>query len=108
MVVNNIEEFYTLVKNKDFRISQSIVQSILDNIKTDKKIINVLSITCTEDDEVYEITVEKKHFIQTLEENLHFYIREELYEECQDIINAIDSLKNPQPDKVKRGRPKKS
>jgi hypothetical protein len=45
---------------------------------------------------------------QTLEENLHFYIREELYEECQDIINAIDSLKNPQPDKVKRGRPKKS
>ena len=59
-----------------------------------------------EEGEIYDITVERKHFAETLEENLPYYIREEQYEDCQRIVKTIDKLKNPQP--VKRGRPKKN
>ena len=54
----------------------------------------MLSVTCLEEEEVYDITIERKHFAETLEENLPYYIREEQYEECQKIVNIINELKN--------------
>jgi len=105
ITVNNTDEFQELVDNKDFRIAKAIVDGILDNIDSKKKHIHVLSVTCLEEGEIYDITVERKHFAETLEENLPYYIREEQYEDCQRIVKTIDKLKNPQP--VKRGRPKK-
>ena len=106
ITVNNTEEFQELVDNKDFRIAKAVVDGILNNINSKKKHIHVLSITCLEEGEIYDITVERKHFIDTLEENLPYYIREEQYEDCQRIVNTINELKNPT---VKsKGRPKKS
>ena len=107
ITVSNTEEFQELVDSKDFRIAKAIVEGILDNIKTTKKHIHVLTVTCLEDGEIYDITIERKYFAETLEENLPYYIREEKYEDCQLIVNAINVLKTPQP-KAKRGRPKKS
>ena len=106
ITVNNSDEFQELVDQKDFRISKAIVDGILDNINSKKKHIHVLSITCLEEGEIYDITVERKHFAETLEENLPYYIREEQYEDCQRIVNTINDLKNPivKP----KGRPKKS
>ena len=106
ITVNNSDEFQELVDQKDFRISKAIVDGILDNINSKKKHIHVLSVTCLEEGEIYDITVERKHFAETLEENLPYYIREEQYEDCQRIVKTINDLKNPQP--VKRGRPKKN
>ncbi len=56
--------------------------------------------------EIYDITVERKHFAETLEENLPYYIREEQYEDCSRIVKTISELKNPVV--KQRGRPKKS
>ena len=106
ITVSNTDEFQELVDNKDFRIAKAIVDGILDNIDSKKKHIHVLSVTCLEEGEIYDITVERKHFAETLEENLPYYIREEQYEDCQRIVKTIDKLKNPQP--IKRGRPKKN
>jgi hypothetical protein len=106
ITVSNTEEFQELVDNKDFRIAKAIVEGILDNVKSKKKYIHVLSINCLEEGEIYDITVERKHFIETLEENLPYYIREEQYEGCQRIVNTINELKNPVV--KQRGRPKKS
>ena len=106
ITVNNSDEFQELVDNKDIRISKAIVNGILDNVNTKKKHVHVLSVTCLEEGEIYDITVERKHFAETLEENLPYYIREEQYEDCQRIVKTINELKNPQP--VKRGRPKKN
>ena len=106
ITVNNSDEFQELVDNKDFRIAKAIVDGILNNMDSKKKYVHVLSINCLEEGEIYDITVERKHFIETLEENLPYYIREEQYEDCQRIINAVSKLKNPPV--VKRGRPKKS
>jgi hypothetical protein len=106
ITVSNTEEFQELVDNKDFRIAKAIVDGILDNIDTKKKYVHVLTITCLEEGEIYDITVERKHFAETLEENLPYYIREEQYEDCQRIVNSINKLKTPVV--KQRGRPKKN
>jgi hypothetical protein len=93
ITVNNTEEFQELVDNRDFRIAQAIVEGILDNITTKKKYIHVLSVTCLEEGEIFDITVERKYFASTLEENLPYYVKEELYEECSKITQAIEVLK---------------
>jgi UDP-N-acetylglucosamine transferase subunit ALG13 len=105
ITVNNSDEFQELVDNKDIRIAKAIVEGILKNITTKKKHVHVLSVTCLEEGEVYDITVERQHFASTLEENLPYYIREEYYEECTKIVNIINELKNPVV--KQRGRPKK-
>jgi protein-arginine kinase activator protein McsA len=93
ITVNNTDEFQELVDNKDFRIAQAIVEGILDNVSSKKKHVHVLSITCLEEGEIYDITVERKHFVETLAENLPYYVKEELYEKCAEITKAIESLK---------------
>ena len=61
-----------------------------------KRNIHLLSIVCIDEGAVYDITVEKKHFATTLEENLVHYVREEKYEECQKIADMISELKGKQ------------
>jgi protein-arginine kinase activator protein McsA len=94
MNVNNIEEFQIMIDNKDFRISESITKTILDNVNTKKKHIHIISINVLENNTVLDLTLEKKFFIETLEENLKFFIERERYEDCQNIVNAINQLKN--------------
>jgi len=92
--VNNIEEFQDMIDNKDFKISESIIKTILNNVNTKKKHIHIISINVLENNTVLDLTLEKKFFIETLEENLKFFIERERYEDCQNIVNAINQLKN--------------
>jgi len=92
--VDSTDEFQELINNKDFRISKHIVEGILANLNTKKKHVHVLSVVCEEEDEIFDITVERKHFAETLDENLKYYVENEEYEGCQKIIEAIKSLKN--------------
>jgi protein-arginine kinase activator protein McsA len=94
LVVNNSDELQDMINNKDFRIAKSIIDSILNNINTKKQHIHVLSFNILEEGSVFDITLERKYFIETLEENLKFFIEKEKYEDCQKIVEAITSLKN--------------
>lgn len=94
ITVNNNEEFQILINNKDFRISKAIVEGILKNINTKKKNIKVLVIKCIEEQEIIDITLDRKDFLNTLEKNIVHYIAEEKYEECQIIASAINNLKS--------------
>ena len=94
ITIQNSDEFQEMVEGKDFRISEAVVNGILINLSTKKRHIHVLSIICLEDDAIYDITIERKHFLETLEENLPYYIKEEKYEECQVIADTINKLKN--------------
>jgi len=91
-VVNNNQEFQDMIDNKDFRISKAIVGSILSNLDSKKKNIHILSVTSLEEDSTFDITLEKKHFVQTLEENLKYFVEKEMYEDCQKIQSAINKL----------------
>ena len=93
ITVDSTLEFQELIDSKDFRIAKAIVEGILDNINTKKKHVHVLSVICEDEDEIFDITVERKHFVETLDENLKYYVENEEYEGCQKIIEAIKLLK---------------
>jgi len=93
ITVNNSDEFQEMVDNKDFRIAKAIVESILENINTKKKNVHILSVACVEDQAIYDLTLDRKFFVDTLEENLKYFIEQERYEECQKIVEAINKLK---------------
>jgi len=94
--VNSVEEFQELVNKKHFSISQAIVGSILNNLKTRKKNVHILSVKCLEENTVFDITLERDNFSETLKENLKYFEDREMYEECARIQKAIEIL-----DKVK-------
>jgi len=96
ITVNSSEEFEEMVKNKDFRIAKAIVESILENINTKKRNVHILSVSCLEDQASYDLTLDRKFFVDTLEENLKYFIEQERYEECQRIVEAINGLKEKQ------------
>lgn len=90
--VNTKQEFQELLNKKHFSISEAIVSSILNNLKTRKKVVPLLSINCVEENEIFDLEVEKTHFVDTLKDNLEYFERKEMYEECEKITNAIKLL----------------
>lgn len=90
--VNTLDDFQELVDKNHFSISQAIVNSILSNLKTRKKNIHILSIKCVQENKIFDITLEKSYFSNTLKENLKYFEEREMYEECAKIHKAIETL----------------
>lgn len=97
------EEFERLVSDKDIRISNALVDTVLKNLKGRKRHIHALSIMVEQDQMVYDITIDRKEFVSTLENSLPIYEEVEEFEKCAEIFKAIKFIKT----KPKRGRPKK-
>ncbi len=91
--LNNSDEFQDMIDRKDFTIAKAVVETILANLNTRKKHLHVLSVNCLEDGATYDITLERRYFEETLQENLKYYVEKELYEECTKIVEAINKLK---------------
>ena len=96
ITLNNSDEFQQMVDRKDFTITEAIVNSILNNLSTHKNNVHVLSVNCLEDASTYDITLDRKYFIETLQENLQHFVERELYEKCSEIVNAIKQLEEKQ------------
>lgn len=92
ITLKNSDEFQEMIDRKDFIIAKAIVEAILNNITTRKKHVHVLSINCVDDNATYDITLERRFFVETLQENLKYYVEKELYEECSQIVTAINQL----------------
>ena len=90
--VATLAEFEMMVAAKDFSIAQCIVETVLSNLNTKKKRLHVFSVECIDQGATLDITMETKYFVQTLQENLKHYIREERYEDCIEIEKAIKTL----------------
>lgn len=80
--------------DKDINIAKAIVDAILTNLETKKRHIHVFEIEVEEEESVYDLTIDRNNFIDALEKNLTHYEKEELYEECAKIVDAIKFLKN--------------
>jgi predicted house-cleaning noncanonical NTP pyrophosphatase (MazG superfamily) len=93
ITVNSQDEFQEMIDRKDFRIAKAIVDSILENMDNKKRNVHILTVACVEDSAIYDLTLDRKFFSDTLEENLRYFIEQERYEECQKIVEAIDKLK---------------
>jgi hypothetical protein len=90
------DEFEELVAQRDLRISKALVETILKNLKGRKRHLHALSVLIEQDQTIYDITIDRQEFVHTLEQNLPIYEKHELYEGCQEIVNAIKFLKEKQ------------
>jgi hypothetical protein len=90
------DEFEELVAQRDLRISKALVETILKNLKGRKRHLHALSVLIEQDQTIYDITIDRQEFVHTLEQNLPVYEKYELYEGCQEIVNAIKFLKEKQ------------
>jgi protein-arginine kinase activator protein McsA len=92
--VKRYDDFLTMASYKDINIAKAIVDAILTNLETKKRHIHVFEIEVEEEESVYDLTIDRNNFIDALEKNLTHYEKEELYEECAKIVDAIKFLKN--------------
>jgi protein-arginine kinase activator protein McsA len=104
--LNNSEEFQEMVERKDFSIAKAVVETLLNNLNTRKQHIHVITVICLEENAEYSITLERKHFADTLQENLKYYVENEQYEDCTKIVDAINYLKEKQNTPKKNGKNK--
>ena len=91
--VFNSNEFEDLVTQRDLRISKALVETILKNLKGRKRHLHALTVLIEQEQTIYDITIDRKEFIPTLEQNLPIYEKNELYECCAEIVKAIEFLK---------------
>ncbi len=94
VTVKNGKELISLMEKGDYKISESLVENILINLKTNKKRIHVISVFCEEDNEIYDLTLERNNFLDTLEKNLKIFECHEDYKGCAKILEAISQLKS--------------
>lgn len=92
ITVFDSDEFERLIHNKDIRISQALVSTILNNLTGKKRHIPVLSILVENEQTIYDITVDRNEFLYLLKENLPIHEKNELYEVCAQIVKAIEKL----------------
>ena len=98
--VQNAEEFEKLIKPRDFRVYEALVSTILKNLKSKKRHHHALSVISTDEDAIYDITIDKQDFHHTLEESLIAYEEEEKYEKCAEIKKAMDFLDKKKAEKA--------
>jgi protein-arginine kinase activator protein McsA len=87
------DEFEQLVANRDLRISKALVETILKNLNGRKRHVHALSVLVEQEQTIYDITVDRKEFVVTLEQNLSILEKNEEYETCAEVVKAIKFLK---------------
>lgn len=71
--VGSYDEWLKMALNQKFTISQTIVESILDNIDTKRKKLPIFEVEVESKGDIYTLSIETDQFVSTLETNLmHF------------------------------------
>jgi hypothetical protein len=92
--VSTYQDFLDLTQNKKFYIAKTIVESILDNISTNRNSVPIFEVNVEDEGEIYTLSMERSEFQSVLERNLKHYEQEEQFEDCIEIKKAINYLKN--------------
>lgn len=92
--VQTKEEFESYLVDNGCQISMTIIDIIEKNINNKKNHIPVFEILIEEDQEILDITLERKNFVDTLNKNLITLEKFEQYEYCSKAINLINKIQN--------------
>jgi|TARA_B100001093_G_scaffold467421_1_gene486620 hypothetical protein len=91
--IKSIEEFEMMLQDQDLKISKAITEVALKNLKSKKRFIPVLEIHVEEEGQIFDITLDRRDILSTLQQNLEIHERNEDYEGCARIAKAIQELK---------------
>jgi hypothetical protein len=78
----------------DYNLSCLVVDTTLENLKTKKKVIPIVSIYSQEEDMVWDLTLDREDMEETLSKNLEIMEKFEDYERCQEIVNGIKFIQS--------------
>ena len=92
LIFDSAEHFEELIAAQDYELATSFVESMLDNVNAEGEIVPIIEAFFEEEDTIYDFEVEKTNFIPNFKEFLAIYEREEDYEGCLTISNAIKTL----------------
>lgn len=92
LTVNNSDEFEDLINRQDKDVSEALVETILKNLKGRKRHLHVLSVAVVEEGSIYDITVDREDFEDTLQKQLPILEKHELYEMCAEVVKALKYL----------------
>lgn len=92
ITVNNSEEFEKLMDEQDIRVSKALVSTIINNMNGRKRHLPFLSVYIKEEQKIYDFTVDREQFKYTLEQNLPIMEKNEMFEECSQIIKALEII----------------
>ena len=90
--VKNVEEFEEMLQEQDLKISKAIVEVALKNLKGKKRFIPIMEVHVEEDESIFDITLDRQDIVSTLQQNLEIHERNEDYEGCARIANALKEL----------------
>ena len=107
LIVKDHEEFTQLVDSSDFRIIRAIVEGALQNLDTTKRFIHILTVEVEEENDIYDLTLDRKEILGCLKRNLVHYEDHEWYEKCREIVNAIEYLEKKQQNEKSNNTGKK-
>ena len=94
LTLNTAEELEEIINSGDIRISQALVSTILKNLKGRKRHIPAFSVFLEEEDNIFDITVDRNEFVNILNTHLPVLEKNELFEECAQVVKAIEEIKN--------------
>jgi hypothetical protein len=92
LVFDRAQQFEELVESQDYDLATSFVESMLNNIDADEEVVSIIEAFFEEEDTIDDFEIEKVNFVSNFKEFLTIYEREEDYEGCLVISNAIKTL----------------
>jgi len=93
-VYDTTEEMNNAFRGGEKKLHDLIVDTALSNLKTKRKEIPVVSIYTKDEDITYDVTIDRRDMLSTLEANLKSMEEYEDYKRCQQIFEAISYLKS--------------
>jgi hypothetical protein len=86
----------SILANGDYDLSCLVVDVALENLKTKRKVIPVVSIYSQSEDLIFDLTLDREDMEETLTFNLPIMEEFEDFERCQEIVNGIKFIQSQQ------------
>jgi hypothetical protein len=94
LVYDNSHEIEYMLEGGDYELSRLVVDTTLENLKTRKKVIPIVSIYAQEEEMFWDLTLDREDMEETLSKNLKIMEKFEDYERCKKIVNGIKFIQS--------------
>ena len=91
---NSPEEFETLFRSKDVRVTRAIVQSIEGAMQKGARSAKMFEVSFENTELAYEISLPQKQWVQALQTSLDFYHAKNLIDEQIDTWKLLEAARD--------------
>ena len=105
---NNFAEFRERVESKDIEVAEAIYGSIKQGYNKKKNEVTAFEFKEKGSSNIYGFSLSSEQWNMALNTCLDIYTEQELYEECTEIKNLINSLSYDEDDKTRHNKKKRS